>query len=467
MKALYGLTHADSGEPIIREVTTCKIGIGLPQGRDIHVYIDGSNKWVVKVGKDKVLRFDTRAEARKSYLEEAKTAPERKFPGKIQYFTFTRVSADGNYQPDFDMIELHGPLPTEVPIIFFRNEPLKAEYAYFTALEKKCSGDGKDARRVVTLFTNKDQEAAAERARDAGERYYDIEDGCWTRGCPFAKPTEDGGKHYPSACKPHGRLLLQFLKAPTLGATAYFDTTGRRSISQLFSCLQDFREFTGHGDVDRGHVAGIPLWLTVRPYRATFMQSGVKKTSTQYGVGIEFRPEGIEPGRLVESLIAAGEEYRQRTEVRQLTEGPIAVRLDGEEQERELVPAIEMTAEEVEDIEADQEEFIPESAEAIASEFYPEGENPDDDAQPVEGAESQKQGPKRKKKEKPIETEPTDTDKVRIHCSELMDSLAQKNCTTIFTMLEDVTQVRALRDVPDDKLEALEKRLTIELKRLS
>src|SRR5882672_10343472 len=42
---LYGLTHKEDDSPIVRQVTTCKVGIGLPQGKDIHVYIDAQNKW--------------------------------------------------------------------------------------------------------------------------------------------------------------------------------------------------------------------------------------------------------------------------------------------------------------------------------------------------------------------------------------------------------------------------------------
>jgi hypothetical protein len=466
-KPLYGLTHKEDGSAIVRQVTTTKVGIGLPQGKDLHVYIDGSGKWVVKVGKDKIERFEDRKEARKFYLEAAKTAPDRKFPGKIQYFSFTRISADGNYQPDWDMIEQHGPLPVEIPIIFFRNEPLDAEYAYFTSLEKKCSGDGKDATRIVTLFTDKDQEAAANRAKEAGERYYKIEDGCWTMGCPFAKPYSEGDKHFASPCKPHGRLFFQFLKSPTLGATAYFDTTGRRSISQLFSCLQDFREFTGRGDADKGYVAGIPLWLTVRPYRATFMQGTVKKTSTQYGVGIEFRGEGIEPARLVESLISASEEYRERTAQRQLTAGPIAVSLDGEREEREPV---EITAEEFTEIEEEQEVFIPEIPEALTAEFYPEGPEPDNDEPPVEmDAEPERKTPQRKKKdEPPAETvAPDKWEKARVHIGEMIDAMAMKQYKgNIYDLVFEESGARKLKDIPVDKLVIVEARLFGELKKL-
>jgi hypothetical protein len=252
-----------------------------------------------------------------------------------------------------------------------------------------------------------------------------------------------------------------------LGATAYFDTTGRRSISQLFSCLQDFREFTGRGDADKGYVAGIPLWLTVRPYRATFMQGTVKKTSTQYGVGIEFRGEGIEPARLVESLISASEEYRERTAQRQLTAGPIAVSLDGEREEREPV---EITAEEFTEIEEEQEVFIPEIPEALTAEFYPEGPEPDNDEPPVEmDAEPERKTPQRKKKdEPPAETvAPDKWEKARVHIGEMIDAMAMKQYKgNIYDLVFEESGARKLKDIPVDKLVIVEARLFGELKKL-
>lgn len=473
MKKLFGLTHKEDGAPIVRQVTTCKVGIGLPQGKDIHVYIDAAGKWVVKVGKDERIASATRQEARHIYLEKVKTAPDRKAPGKIQYFTFTRISADGNYQPDWDMIEMHGPLPVEVPIIFFRNEPLDAEYAYFTAREKKCWGDGKNATRIVTLYTDKDQQAAAERAKETGEGYYKIEEGCWTMGCPFAKPSSEDNKHYPAPCKPHGRLFFQFLKAPTLGATAYFDTTSRRSISQLFSCLQDFREFTGRGDVDQGYVTGIPLWLTVRPFRATFKQGDVKKTSTQYSVGLEFRGEGIEPARLVESLISASEDYRQRTETRQLaatTGGSVR-----EDEERETTPIIEMTAEEFREVEAEEEVIIPEDPEKITSEFYPEGPEPENGEPIDEEPEQERKTPQRKKKEEPQETETDQAakklaeeihEKQRVRIRELSETLVEHynwEGKKVADIIEIEARTRKVGEIPVGKLATVTARLEVEV----
>lgn len=370
MKKIYGLTHRDDGTPIVRQVTTTKVGIGLPQGKMIHVYINQAGKWIVRVGKDQNIECNDKDDARKMYRSKMATAPQRERPERTQYFTFTRVSADGSYQPDFDAIELHGPTPTEVPIIFFRDDPFDCEYAYFTTLEKKCWGDGKTATRIVGLATSPEQKAAAERAKVAGERYYTV-DQCWLGGCPFAKPGPDEDK---SPCRPHGRLSFQLTRAPKLGTTAYFDTTGRRSISQIFSCLQSFREFTGRGNPDQGFVAGIPLWLTVRPYRQPYQYKGQKKTSIQYGVSVEFRGEGLPPEHLVQHFISAAVDYRLNAAapLKQLSAAPadVSAPIAGHEDSDVIdVPSLPEEHEEI---------IVPEEPASIAGEFYPEVEGDED-----------------------------------------------------------------------------------------
>lgn len=368
-KIAYGLTHKESGEPMVRVVTTTKVGIGLPQGKAVHVYIDLGGKWIVMEGTGKSAQrheCTDKVEARRTYLAASQRAPERKYPGRLPHFTFTRVSSDGTYQPDWDAIELHGSLPTEVPVIFFKDEPLDVEYAMFTATEKKCWGDGRDALRIVSLTTNKAQKETAEAAIENGEKYYKIENGCAIYDCPFAKNKE---------CKPHGRLYFQLTKAPRLGTSAYFDTTGRRSIGQLFSCLQDFRSFTGRGDAKRGFVAGIPLWLTVRPYRVRYTDKTGEHTSTQYSVGLEFRGEGMEPERLVQGFIAAGVDYRIRAAepLQQLEAGRPEIETVIPT-EKPVTSPEQGEVVDISGLDEDLETIVPEVAPALNGEFYPEGE---------------------------------------------------------------------------------------------
>src|SRR5512146_1795476 len=88
---LYGVTHDLSGRPIVREPRTLKVGIGLPKGKALHVWIDKTGKWCVQVG-EKRAEFATKEEARAYYLQNRRTAPERKYPQKRPYFVFTRIS---------------------------------------------------------------------------------------------------------------------------------------------------------------------------------------------------------------------------------------------------------------------------------------------------------------------------------------------------------------------------------------
>ena len=282
MRPVYGLTHDVDGTPRVIEPKTTKVGIGLAKGKALHVYLDQAGKWVVYVAKEP-RRFDTKAEAKKFYREAKVNAPERAYPQRLPYFTFNRVSPDGLFEPDWDVVESHGPLPTEIDIIFTRDEPFAASYQMWGSTERKCDGDGINAMRVLSLASTADEKALAAQAERNGEKYFPIVSGCYTRGCPYAKAQGDK----PPVCRPHGRLLFQLLNAPRLGGTAYFDTTGWRSISQLFSCISTFKAVTGQGDAERGFVAGIPLKMVLRPYRT--QHNG--KATTQYGVSLEFRAE--------------------------------------------------------------------------------------------------------------------------------------------------------------------------------
>src|ERR1041384_4105546 len=55
MKILYGLTHTLEGVPIVREARSVKIGIGLPKGKAVQVWIESEGDWRVLVGNRKPL----------------------------------------------------------------------------------------------------------------------------------------------------------------------------------------------------------------------------------------------------------------------------------------------------------------------------------------------------------------------------------------------------------------------------
>lgn len=387
MRKMYGVLHTPDGAPIVREPRTVKVGIGLAKGKDIHVYIDAQRKWCVRAGKD-TARFEDKLEAKKEYRAKKATAPERKYPQRLPYFTFSHVSTDGTFEPDFEAIEQHGPIPTEIDIVFVKDDSFDASYQMWTSTELKCEGDGITASRINTLASTKEEKALAQLSQGNGEKYFPIVNGCWTKGCQYAKPTTQNGKEASSLCKPHGRLVFQLLNNPRLGGTAYFDTTGFRSISQIFSCLQTFKSVTGKGVADAGFVAGIPLKMVLRPYKVVHNgQSG-----TQYGVSLEFRAESALA--LKRSLIEQGMEYRLA---------------DGEPQRLlpEVAPqVVDITTGEISN--GDDTEPPQEIAAAMAAEFPGGATESDDDDFGEPGADTPPSMPRRKSEAAVVSASPSE-----------------------------------------------------------
>jgi hypothetical protein len=352
---MYGITHRPDGSPIVREPKLLKVGIGKPKGPAIAVWIDRKGKWKVEVGFDnksgkaQVTAFDKRADAEQFYRQQKQNAPTCRFPRKNPYFGFTRQVADGTFEPDFAAIEAHGPVPTEIDIVFFDDNPFFGGYQMWSASELQCRGDGINAERVLALASTPEEKELAEDCRAKKLKYFPIIDGCWVSGkCKYAG----------EACKPGGDLKFQLAKNLRIGGTAYFHTTGFRSSSQLFSCLHRFKCLTGGGVPERGYLVGIPFKMVLRPYKTN--HNG--QASTQYGASLEFRAETVEA--LVKNMIEQGMQFRSAQQVPQLT--PTAPRQIAAPE----VPMIEAAPEEV--IDEGEDETM--QAKAMASEFYPDAE---------------------------------------------------------------------------------------------
>jgi hypothetical protein len=309
---MYGLLHEPDGRPVDRHVRILKVGIGLPVGPDVHVTMTAKadKPWRIDVGAydgkkrtgTRSFEFATKADAMREYPKIRKEAPERVYPNKFPYFTFLRLGIDGKYVHDFDAIEQNGPFPNEIEVVFITENPLQYAYQAWTAAELKCEGDGKNARRRVNWAQGEQQKKEAAIYEARGENFFPILNECFTGGCPFPK----GDK---PACKPHGRLFFQLTNSPRIGGSCTYDTTGFRSISQLFSCIQQIKAMTGGGDPARGHIAGIPLKLVLRPYKVS--HNG--QPSVQYGVSLEFRAaNAIELARL---LNYHSTEFRQAAQI--------------------------------------------------------------------------------------------------------------------------------------------------------
>lgn len=286
---LYGVLNQLDGQRIERQVRVLKVGIGVPIGRDVHTWIDAPGQWCVETGvyaqdkrQSQVRRLRAREEAQAYYDQQRKIAPERKAPHKIPYFTFLRMNGQGQFVHDFDVIEQHGPTPTEIDVVFLTEQTFDAAFQMWSSSKLLCEGDGRNARRRIDIAAGQEEKRLAAEANQSGERFFPIIEGCFARGCRYARGEKP-------QCKPHGRLYFQLVHSPRIGGACQFDTTGYRSIAQLASSLEQVRSVTGRGSPDLGTVAGIPMKLVLRPYRVQHQG----QSSIQYGVSLEFRAASV------------------------------------------------------------------------------------------------------------------------------------------------------------------------------
>lgn len=362
-KKMFGLLHEPDGTAVERHVRILKVSFGIPNGPDIHVAIKRDGKWSVEIGsyggergtarQSHTKDFDTKADAFRYYMASRKGAAQRKYPRKLPYFTFLRMGMDGDYVHDFDAIEQHGAFPNELDVVFLTNEPFDYAYQWWTAAELKCQGDGMNATRRLTEAKTAEEKKLADQAATKGEKYFPIVNGCYTQGCNYCK----GDK---PVCKPHGRLYFQLVNSPRIGGSCTYDTTGIRSIQQLFSCIQQVKAMTGRGDAEIGTVAGIPLKFVLRPYKTS--HNG--QPSVQYGVSLEFRAASAV--ELMRSLHQHSSEFQAAA---QLMTQPLQIESGVDEvYDTTLIDPINPPAFDSEDIEAA----------AMDSEFYGDFEGQDD-----------------------------------------------------------------------------------------
>ncbi len=304
---LYGITHRVDNTPMIREVKLLKIGIGLPKGPALNVWMQkepgGAITWKMMRGykgdDTKTAAFTSRAAAEAKFWEALPSAPVCPYPRKLAYFTFTKptmVNGKEQYVPDFDAIEAHGPTPTVIDIVLLDDSPFSGAYQMWSSSELRCKGDGVNAMRVVTLAETPEEKESAKLSQANSEKFYPIMDGCWTCGCRYSLPTQANGKEQPSLCKPGGDLRFQLACNLRVGGTAFFHTTGFRSISGIFSSLYRVQMLTG------GRLQGVPLKMVLRPFRTN--HNG--QAATQYSVHVEFHAPDVDTlrQRLLENAFA-------------------------------------------------------------------------------------------------------------------------------------------------------------------
>ncbi len=178
---IYGLTHKNDGTAILRRSVTTKIAIGLPP-------------------KDK-----------------------NDHPTRLDHFIFQKkgqrgsgMSAEVVWDIDEEKTVHYGKNCREAEIILLDNNPeavFRTEYAWWTATQKRCWGDGEQAMRRTAQSPR-------------GEEWRP----CANEGCP---DVEEG------RCHPSGDLYFLLADYPTLGTICKLHTSSYQSIRELHAALED------------------------------------------------------------------------------------------------------------------------------------------------------------------------------------------------------------------------------------
>lgn len=301
---IIGVTHEKDGKPVIRLAKSYKVSIGIPaeEGRNFPKKSD---------------HFHIRAKS-----AAGEWVDDKPFMDQLQKIYMREVETPQGRQ----LVPLR-----EFDIIFLSDEPddiFKTEYAWWSASEKKCSGNGVEAVRKVSVLPEKDR---AQYGKDV-------------RTIPWKPCGEKCPDLIKGSCKPSGELMFIFKDRPIMGSVATFTTTSYESIRRIFSSLLQIRSVTG------GRLRGIPLKIVVRPGKTRYQQDGKPKTGSAFFVNIEFRQEDYKS--LVPTLLQHSAQYEQS-----LTSG------------RKLIA--ESVEDDIVDVEAEE---APESERAteMTSEFYPQ-----------------------------------------------------------------------------------------------
>jgi hypothetical protein len=264
---IIGVTHDQDGRVVQRLSVSTKVSIGLPPNGD------------------------------------------RNHPTKLDHFVFLRKKKSANrvgWEVDPELTEHYGEECRELHIMLIDDDienVFPSSYAWWTATERKCWGDGASAtRRTVD--------------KPGGEPWTACGNGC---------PELASGQ-----CKPGGDLRFVLADFPRLGSVCRIHTCSYRSIRQIHSALQEIQTFTG------GRLAGITAKLTVRPEEATYFDRKEKRKKTSSIWALSLEVEGDDMQKLIANLT---ENARLFAESRRLL-GSGGKVLEVVEDEQELAPEV-------------------------------------------------------------------------------------------------------------------------------
>ena len=219
---IVGLTHNSDGTAVLRRSVTTKIAIGLPP-------------------KDK-----------------------SGHPQRLDHFIFQRKAQRGSgmraevlWEIDPEKTEHYGKGCREVEIILLDNAPdrvFRTEYAWWTATQKQCWGDGETATRRTP-----------HNAR--GENW----EPCANDNCLDL---------LEERCRPSGDLYFLLAAYPTLGTICKLHTSSYQSIREIYAALEDIRNYTD------GRLNGLHVKLFVRPEKNAYRDSeGNRRSGTKHVLG--------------------------------------------------------------------------------------------------------------------------------------------------------------------------------------
>ena len=230
---IIGVTHDHDGRVVQRLSVSTKVSIGLPPNGD------------------------------------------RNHPTKLDHFVFLRKKKTANrveWEIDPDLTKHYGEQCRELHIMLIDDDienVFPTSYAWWTATERKCWGDGTSATRRT-------------HEKPGGQPWKPCGNGC---------PELDAGQ-----CKPGGDLRFVLADFPRLGSGCRTHTCSYRSIRQIHSALQEIQTFTG------GRLAGITAKLTVRPEEATYFDRKEKRKRTASIWALSLEVEGDDMQKLIANL---------------------------------------------------------------------------------------------------------------------------------------------------------------------
>ncbi|HEX5481716.1 MAG TPA: hypothetical protein VFZ08_03720 [Terriglobia bacterium] len=266
---IIGVTHDSGGRAIQRLSVSTKIAIGLPPNGD------------------------------------------RNYPTKLDHFVFLRkkrTTKGVEWEPDPELTGHYGKDCREIRIVLIDDDMeniFPSSYAWWTAVERKCWGDGTSATRRTP-------------EKPVGQPWTPCGNGC---------PELASG-----LCKPSGDLRFVLADFPRLGSVCRIHTTSYRSIRQIHSALQEIQSFTW------GRLAGLTAKLVVRPEDTAYfdVKENRKKSTTIWALSLEVDGEDMQ--KLVANLT---ENARVFAETRKLLDSGRVIEVVEDEEEQ----APELTAE--------------------------------------------------------------------------------------------------------------------------